>query len=283
MADAGVYPRVCGGTGVGITQNPPGAGLSPRVRGNLFIGGGRSAQHGSIPACAGEPDEAELDEKSPGVYPRVCGGTRSTKPWARWRPGLSPRVRGNRWSFWMYTGDLRSIPACAGEPSDTHHGTNGHPVYPRVCGGTAHRPECAGPWHGLSPRVRGNRDTSSFTPYSSGSIPACAGEPYTSSRSGSYDRVYPRVCGGTSLRPEQILVVRGLSPRVRGNPVSSRGAPWRLGSIPACAGEPSSPYRLAMLAWVYPRVCGGTSFEVSVSTNMNGLSPRVRGNHEAMA
>ena len=50
-----VYPRVCGGTFDGLTDKVYAFGLSPRVRGNLAGVGGRAADAGSIPACAGEP------------------------------------------------------------------------------------------------------------------------------------------------------------------------------------------------------------------------------------
>ena len=74
-----VYPRVCGGT-----HRPPhlqdwGWGLSPRVRGNH--GGLHPAQRGarSIPACAGEPRALVVGNCPKTVYPRVCGGTSSTR------------------------------------------------------------------------------------------------------------------------------------------------------------------------------------------------------------
>ena len=51
--------------------------------------------------------------------------------------------------------------------------------------------------------------------------------------------VYPRVCGGTSKARYASLAMAGLSPRVRGNPAFSRVSHYSLGSIPACAGEPS--------------------------------------------
>ena len=53
----------------------------------------------------------------------------------------------------------------------------------------------------------------------------------------------------------------------------------RQGSIPACAGEPTSrPGSNAAIA-VYPRVCGGTDRTAALSALAAGLSPRVRGNH----
>ena len=50
------------------------------------------------------------------VYPRVCGGTSSGMAATLTKPGLSPRVRGNRISGWRGLDRPRSIPACAGEP-----------------------------------------------------------------------------------------------------------------------------------------------------------------------
>ena len=36
-------------------------------------------------------------------------------------------------------------------------------------------------------------------------------------------------------------------------------------------------------AWVYPRVCGGTSKTEAETVAIEGLSPRVRGNHRDVA
>ena len=77
---------------------------------------------------------------------------------------------------------------------------------------------------GLSPRVRGNRVTHRIAGQVLGSIPACAGEPISSVRMVWTTRVYPRVCGGTTLYSLVGFGVRGLSPRVRGNPEARRGS-----------------------------------------------------------
>ncbi len=53
--EAGVYPRVCGGTSADIIALPPLRGLSPRVRGNRYRYTRADFAEGSIPACAGEP------------------------------------------------------------------------------------------------------------------------------------------------------------------------------------------------------------------------------------
>ena len=70
------------------------------------------------------------------------------------------------------------------------------------------------------------------------SIPACAGEPGTRSRTKLLKKVYPRVCGGTNITEIRNDLASGLSPRVRGNPASRPGRKRGKGSIPACAGEP---------------------------------------------
>ena len=112
---------------------------------------------------------------------------------------------------------LWSIPACAGEPLRDGRRAHTLKVYPRVCGGTEDSARIDGRGQGLSPRVRGNRVATPVNLCTSGSIPACAGEPCTHSTADTATAVYPRVCGGTPLRDLQGRHVRGLSPRVRGN------------------------------------------------------------------
>ena len=77
--------------------------------------------------------------------------------------------------------------------------------------------------------------------------------------------------GRTQLSP-------GLSPRVRGNHVAPETVVKLRGSIPACAGEPTTAYNQADELAVYPRVCGGTVIVCPCVVVPSGLSPRVRGN-----
>ena len=164
------------------------------------------------------------------VYPRVCGGAFTT--WresvqARCR-GLSPRVRGSPLRSGRSSVDAHdgSIPACAGEP----------------------------PAGRYINRRRGR-----------GSIPACAGEPCSCWRV-SRDRnrrVYPRVCGGATLRLFDV------------------GHSWSGGSIPACAGEPSPCTCTSRppLEGSIP-ACAGEPYlgaHPLPSSAIEGLSPRVRG------
>ena len=153
-------------------------------------------------------------------------------------------------------------------------------VYPRVCGGTCRSGTPASPARGLSPRVRGNREAGPRGHDRPGSIPACAGEPPSSSANSSLREVYPRVCGGTLIPAIVRADLDGLSPRVRGNLTGGTFRLLRVGSIPACAGEPGDCHDRQRMAGVYPRVCGGTRQAGGLLDQVQGLSPRVRGNRD---
>ena len=133
---AGVYPRVCGGTGLAATVNDPEIGLSPRVRGNPVPSDAMRDSARSIPACAGEPHPGRRGLGQPMVYPRVCGGTALLAGLPGSGRGLSPRVRGNQRVHHADLPEPGSIPACAGEPAATAGTWPASRVYPRVCGGT---------------------------------------------------------------------------------------------------------------------------------------------------
>ena len=213
-----VYPRVCGGTPSSISAPPP------RLR--------------SIPACAGEPERGSHAYLVDRVYPRVCGGTSDGARNACLAGGLSPRVRGNQAKEDAGEVDMRSIPACAGEPYCSKDYARSCRVYPRVCGGTSNRSGGEGAVNGLSPRVRGNRSMGVFPLPTRRSIPACAGEPHIRRLTMPLAEVYPRVCGGTIPQSINAVIVLGLSPRVRGNPLRRIAQQHLRRSIPACAGEP---------------------------------------------
>jgi len=116
--------------------------------------------------------------------------------------------------------------------------------YPRVCGGTDMEWVRKFPHVGLSPRVRGNHIFEKRDDDDRGTIPACAGEPRPWASCTAPRRDYPRVCGGTGKGAGSMASIKGLSPRVRGNPSTTALIRLDDGTIPACAGEPypaSSP------------------------------------------
>ena len=278
-ADPQVYPRVCGGASFRNSLCVAPRGLSPRVRGSRPRPASRPSCPWSIPACAGEPP----------------GRSR----FARVNHGLSPRVRGSLDRRAGFDFGPRSIPACAGEPLGVGHfgflrgvyprvcggattrasGNRSAGVYPRVCGGAPTDTSTPSRVSGLSPRVRGSLVVGGGLAKHTGSIPACAGEPMPSAAPRFPSRVYPRVCGGAGRTLVEEGPIWGLSPRVRGSLGVGLDVEHGVGSIPACAGEPSRSTSPVSSSGVYPRVCGGA---VDLPDNLDsykGLSPRVRGSH----
>ena len=150
------------------------------------------------------------------VYPRACGGTDGIRKPLFWDYGLSPRLRGNRFTPGRIGVSRRSIPAPAGEPFGFGPQLALDRVYPRACGGTS-------------------RTAPTCTP---SPIPAPAGEPVRRSTSATRLAVYPRACGGTIKVNLFKMASQGLSPRLRGNHHPGLGCGEEDGSIPAPAGEP---------------------------------------------
>ena len=213
-------------------------GLSPRMRGNPDHSTRTSADLGSIPAHAGEPLMLPADCGLIGVYPRACGGTSRSCPVCPLTKGLSPRMRGNRLPAVPLPAQYGSIPAHAGEPRNRTGGPITRWVYPRACGGTIDMDRDTRWIKGLSPGMRGNRPGKRPSATGTGSIPAHAGEPRTWGPRLPCTTVYPRACGGTQSLRQALSVLKGLSPRMRGNQVRTDGMVYEDGSIPAHAGEP---------------------------------------------
>ncbi len=154
---------------------------------------------GPIPACAGQPQTANVVHAVTGAYPRVCGATGGTQAHDGRRGGLSPRVRGNPYDFiWHWAGG-GPIPACAGQPLSADLAITFNRAYPRVCGATWDNSILSRFARGLSPRVRGNQTPAIEAKSPTGPIPACAGQPFDEGFNLETFRAYPRVCGATCL------------------------------------------------------------------------------------
>ena len=116
------------------------------------------------------------------------------------------------------------------------------------------------------------------SPPLAGSIPAWAGEPTSVTLSQGFGLVYPRVGGGTRKSVDGDSYGQGLSPRGRGNLLTTDTGATVTRSIPAWAGEPESRRGWPAVSRVYPRVGGGTFTSCPRGFRENGLSPRGRGN-----
>ena len=174
-----VYPRMYGETEPAPYRLTCQTGLSPHVRGNRARGGGPARGERSIPACTGKPRGVADRRSHVEVYPRMYGETSArrcsrstftvyprmygeTNQPVRGRPpvpGLSPHVRGNPAPNGHPPDSPRSIPACTGKPTVYCDGPPRAMVYPRMYGETSTSTAPRSTSTGLSPHVRGNRET----------------------------------------------------------------------------------------------------------------------------
>ena len=132
---------------------------------------------------------------------------------------------------------------------------------------------------GPSPRVRGSPPPTGLSPLPQRSIPACAGKPQRCRFSAVNETVHPRVCGEAARCCLSRCLTNGPSPRVRGSPAYLLLDASPAGSIPACAGKPSSSSATPVPHEVHPRVCGEACPMPFRPLCTAGPSPRVRGSH----
>ena len=213
-------------------------GPSPRVRGSLARRVGHPLSVGSIPACAGKPASRCRGARLPGVHPRVCGEAVALDVLPPLGQGPSPRVRGSRRHPVQFVRGIGSIPACAGKPTRGEPERYVNRVHPRVCGEANTSRWRSSSMRGPSPRVRGSLTWTRTVTAAVGSIPACAGKPYTIAPHKAKDLVHPRVCGEAACNVDDQHVATGPSPRVRGSLHAGLREEKDDGSIPACAGKP---------------------------------------------
>ena len=213
---------------------------------------------GSIPALTGKPYGAKARKALNRVYPRAYGETRSPFCAATCSSGLSPRLRGNQHHAYEARALPGSIPALTGKPPCWSATFTGSKVYPRAYGETNGSMNSYGRVCGLSPRLRGNQVALLRGHLLIGSIPALTGKPATSTPMVDPEKVYPRAYGETERVYASFGLVKGLSPRLRGNQQTPIIELQRQRSIPALTGKPRRDTAVSWARRVYPRAYGET-------------------------
>ena len=130
---------------------------------------------------------------------------------------------------------------------------------------------------GLSPHGRGILPSSAPKPCRHGPIPAWAGDTRSSSPRLGRRWAYPRMGGGYRSESNAGGASPGLSPHGRGILPPSPARPWRLGPIPAWAGDTSTSPSMRRPVRAYPRMGGGYRGVIDGLENRQGLSPHGRG------
>ena len=133
-------------------------GSSPRLRGTLQFCEFLRPQHRFIPASAGNTRTGASARCNTTVHPRVCG----EHPNPRRRPhcdcGSSPRLRGTHPMIMRCEGNVRFIPASAGNTCSAGIDSRYWTVHPRVCGEHFQDFKHITINSGSSPRLRGTRN-----------------------------------------------------------------------------------------------------------------------------
>ncbi len=191
-----VHPRLRGGAMSWSVSCSRAWGPSPPTRGSLPVRVVDSAADGSIPAYAGEPAARGARRRRCWVHPRLRGGAADRVMEFRKSMGPSPPTRGSLRPREIRGQGGGSIPAYAGEPMPVGWMAPARSVHPRLRGGADSDLHGKGAARGPSPPTRGSPTSPSPAHAPTGSIPAYAGEPSTTTRSPRAPRVHPRLRGG---------------------------------------------------------------------------------------
>ena len=251
------HPRACGEHQTGQPCTNVYLGSSPRMRGTLLGYVQEVAEHGIIPAHAGNTYRAAHPGVAKWDHPRACGEHGRVDIVHPHVAGSSPRMRGTPILLRLNSQRARIIPAHAGntvvdfrcrlEPWD----------HPRACG--EHTKGWTGTlvtW-GSSPRMRGTRRSKCSVYRFEGIIPAHAGNTVTIPQWRGRRRDHPRACGEHVNATNRENTCQGSSPRMRG---TLRTVP----GVMVCAG-------------IIPAHAGNTLSDSLMTPSASGSSPRMRG------
>ena len=234
------HPRMCGEHDEPHEHVVGVLGSSPHVRGTLYVVCRFGANHGIIPACAGNTQSSQSWSSPTWDHPRMCGEHFICSSIWRSAPGSSPHVRGTPRSLGTIVGLSGIIPACAGN-TPFFIGLMRQPWdHPRMCGEHWRSLSVYELVMGSSPHVRGTPKGDNHGFHPEGIIPACAGNTANKLADRWGLRDHPRMCGehakATIIRGDS----KGSSPHVRGTPAVPDEQGETRGIIPACAGNTRS-------------------------------------------
>ena len=252
------------------------AGSSPRVRGTLQRKRLDPQRRRFIPAGAGNTPPVVAPWSARAVHPRACGEYSTDVKSGSSMIDSSPRVRGTHPAEPRPPGQVRFIPARAGNTMQSSACAGCSAVHPRACGehadvgfrlahalGSSPRVRGTHSWRlatcrgdsGSSPRVRGTRLSLDHRSGEFRFIPARAGNTQIAPAEQERPTVHPRVCG--EHKAHRIVIGRQFIPARAGN---MRRSPCQAGP-----------------AAVHPRACGEHHNRLLHLRSGCGSSPRVRG------
>ena len=237
---AAVHPRACGERCISRSRISISAGSSPRLRGTRQRLAVLALDQRFIPAPAGNATWTCQPERPLPVHPRACGERARTAFRGPDQAGSSPRLRGTLCLVHADNLGGRFIPAPAGNARSQPTQKLRKSVHPRACGERIHRQHPDTGDVGSSPRLRGTRQSWSWSPARSRFIPAPAGNASIPWRVPAPLAVHPRACGERECTVGVVYECFGSSPRLRGTPWCSACCSCQARFIPAPAGNAGS-------------------------------------------
>ena len=215
-----------------------------------------------IPARAGNTWRASRTATSLTVHPRPCGEHLRFRHLCTLCPGSSPPVRGTRCRRRRLHGDIRFIPARAGNTDGELHG------YCSACGGS-------------SPPVRGTRPDRCYTGRLLRFIPARAGNTRRVHTNSAFWPVHPRPCGEHTYSYGIFASSIRFIPARAGNTTLTHDGRYLLRRfIPARAGNTPVQHEDRGLGWpVHPRPCGEHTCKLCGAGFARAVHPRPCGEH----
>ena len=231
-------------------------GRSPLTRGRRNLSGKVIGGTGSIPAHAGQTQDAEVRDALNQVDPRSRGADSHHSRGFSVAWGRSPLTRGRLWQYRRELQRAGSIPAHAGQTTAPPCARSRRGVDPRSRGADSCGSDRLQSRGGRSPLTRGRLAGLRAEAAGRRSIPAHAGQTARAGRRTPRFRVDPRSRGADWDSDVAACHVTGRSPLTRGRLATPALLALASRSIPAHAGQTGTGMRSMALSRVDPRSRG---------------------------
>ena len=258
-------------------------GSSPHARGTrqtLAVG---YARERFIPACAGNAQCSRRRHQLATVHPRMRGERRRGTECSSPTTGSSPHARGTRQAPGRVYGQVRFIPACAGNAVFCTPGYRDAAVHPRMRGERVVGDHTCYHRNGSSPHARGTPAHGWPRQPRSRFIPACAGNACPHPCPPTTSPVHPRMRGERLPVAFEAGRLSGSSPHARGTLGNGNSAIGQHRFIPACAGNAAAGKVQSAQETVHPRMRGERRPSRAPSGIGHGSSPHARGTRSRRA
>ena len=193
------------------------------------------------------------------------------------RIGSSPHARGTPRRRAPAAGDVRLIPACAGNTGSGRGMSAKPPAHPRMRGEHPARESCLARSSGSSPHARGTPPADRPPGRPTRLIPACAGNTHSQHRVRRDRQAHPRMRGEHSVAWMPVRSRSGSSPHARGTPAGADFRRCHCRLIPACAGNTAFSSGSISQPAAHPRMRGEHLQAATLRHAEHGSSPHARG------